>query len=118
MTNLVTRFAAATGLAASVMLGAVSPGAAAPVYSGPVAATGLPVIQAGLFSRAEKRTPQQELQRILQTHFYYGRPIGRSVREAAGPGTTLLRDERIWGEPARCSFVTYRGGRAIVCNAL
>ncbi len=118
MTRFASRLSAATALAMALAFGAVAPTSALNVNAGPVVLSGGSVLQAGLFSRTERRTPQQELQRILRTHYYYGGSVGRSVREAAGPGTTLLRDNRIWGEPARCSFVTYRGGRAIVCDSL
>ncbi len=117
MTKFARCLAATAGLAATLAMGAVAPGMAAPFSPQPVAIAATPVIQAGLFSRTE-RTPQQELQRILKVHYYYGGNVGQSIRAAAGPGTTLLRDERVWGQPAKCSFVTYRGGKAIVCNAL
>lgn len=118
MIKALKRLPAIAGMATALTICAIASATAAPRIASMSMLNVMPVVQAGLFSGKRHRTPQQELQRILKTHYYYGRNVGRSVREAAGPGTTLLRDERVWGQPAKCSFVSYRGGKAIVCDRL
>ncbi len=56
---------------------------------------------------------QKELKRIQKPHFKLGKSISPEVRRAAGAKAVF--DHRSGGVN-RCSFITYRGERAIVCD--
>jgi hypothetical protein len=56
---------------------------------------------------------QKELKRIKRPHFKLGKPISPEVRRAAGAKAVF--DHRTGGV-SRCSYITYRGERAIVCD--
>ena len=66
-------------------------------------------------------TPKQKLDRVLRTHtFRY--PITREIRRAAGNPNMVVLDRRKLSfagtfHTHRCSFITYRGQRAILCES-
>lgn len=63
--------------------------------------------------RSSSAYAQKELKRIQKPHFKLFKPISPEVRRAAGAKAVF--DHRSGGVN-RCSFITYRGERAIVCD--
>ncbi len=63
--------------------------------------------------RSSSTYAQKELKRIQKPHFKLGKPISPGVRRAAGAKAVF--DHRSGGVN-RCSYITYRGERAIVCD--
>ena len=65
-----------------------------------------------------EKTSRDELNRLLTTHIFMGRPLTSEVLAAAN--AERGRDERRIGEPASCSFV-YEGTnrrKFMTCTAL
>lgn len=59
---------------------------------------------------------QEQLQRLLKPHFF-PIPVTRAARAAAGNPDMVVLDRRGRpGEVYRCSFITLRGKRAMVCD--
>ncbi|MEL6751226.1 MAG: hypothetical protein AAFO70_04035 [Pseudomonadota bacterium] len=100
----------ATAAALSIL---ATPAVAINIQPAVVGASHAPVVQAQFLGKGN--TPEQEVRRIFSRHFYQGSFIGTSVRKAAG-ANAVLRDERVIGQFGQCSYVSYRGGKAIVCN--
>ena len=64
-----------------------------------------------------KLSGKQKLQRVLRTHtFRY--PITRDIRAAAGNPNMAVFDHRtgFTGTTYRCSYITYRSQKALVCD--
>ena len=71
--------------------------------------------------RGANLTSKQKLNRVLRPHtFRY--PITREIRRAAGNPNMVVLDRRKLSfagtfHTHRCSFITYRGQRAILCES-
>ncbi len=79
-----------------------------------IAAPALAMERPGNFGR----TPQAELNRLLSTHIFTGRPLQSEVLAVAG--AERGRDTRHFGQPGRCSFV-YEGRarrKVMTCTTL
>jgi len=65
---------------------------------------------------ASKLTGQQQLKRLMRPHtFRY--PVTRAAKAAAGNANMVLFDRRVgFSDVYRCSFITYRSNRAMVCD--
>ncbi len=65
-------------------------------------------------------TPEDyaELERVLRQHIWYGKPITRGVRAAAGDPNLPVVDRRaLWGFTYTCGFqYLTRHQRAMVCD--
>ena len=58
-----------------------------------------------------------ELQKLLKWHIWYGKPITRGVRAAAGdPDMAVFDNRRTRNLTHMCSYIIYRGKRAIRCE--
>ena len=58
-----------------------------------------------------------ELQKLLKWHIWYGKPITRGVRAAAGdPNMAVFDNRRTRNLTHMCSYIIYRGKRAIRCE--
>jgi len=67
---------------------------------------------------ADNERGKRKLKKILKPHIATSRSIGADVREAAGDRNMAVFDRRTTrsGRFAQCSFITYRGKRALTCN--
>ncbi len=76
-------------------------------------------VAATIPSFADNARGERELRKVLKTHNFTGARISPRIREAAGDRSMAVFDNRvgIW-EPAQCSFITYRGKKAMVCDSL
>ncbi len=60
-----------------------------------------------------------ELRNIMKIHNWDGRRITPAIREAAGDRTMAVFDYRMERfSPAQCTYITYRGKRAITCDSI
>ncbi|MGI9364837.1 MAG: hypothetical protein ACR2O8_06615 [Rhizobiaceae bacterium] len=58
-----------------------------------------------------------ELQKLLKWHIWYGKPVTRGVRAAAGdPDMPVFDNRRTRNLTHICSYIIYRGKRAIRCE--
>ncbi len=81
---------------------------------------GAPLTASISVSHADDRLAKarKQLDRILGRHLYRGFPITPDMREAAGDRRMAVFDHRFERfAPATCSFITYRGKRAITCTS-
>ena len=69
--------------------------------------------------RADNARGERELKKLLSQHSFTGARVSPRAREAAGDRSMAVFDNRvgIW-EPAQCSFITYRGKKAMVCDSI
>ncbi len=59
----------------------------------------------------------QHLKQIFRQHVFFGRRFDKRLRAATGDPRIVVFDHRIYGaDGSECSFITYRGKRAIVCD--
>jgi hypothetical protein len=58
-----------------------------------------------------------ELQKILRPHRWRGKGVSRGVRAAAGDPNMAVLERRQIGQMSTCSFITYRGKRAMQCQS-
>lgn len=78
------------------------------------------VTNAAFKNKRAQLNAEQKLQRVLKPH--YGKiTITRAMRAAAGDSTMVVFDRRISSAfsddgPNRCSFLTYKGKRAMLCE--
>jgi hypothetical protein len=80
----------------------------------------LAVVQPALAGRYDNVVPTEEdyrkLDRLLEPHTYYGFPVSRGVRAAAGNPEMIVLDRRRFHSTAECGFRTYRHQRIMECR--
>ena len=79
------------------------------------------VHQVGSRKHRASKSAKAQLQRVLRPHFTKI-PITRAMRAAAGNPNMVVFDRRYGSIFAdsnvhRCSFITYRGQRAMICES-
>lgn len=60
---------------------------------------------------------RKQLQKILRSHTWRGRGVSRGVRAAAGDPNMAVLERRQLGRRSQCTFITYRGKRAMSCSS-
>ena len=84
-----------------------------------VSALILPVVSASAakIPRGARPSDVQHLKDVFRQHVFFGRRFDRRLRAAAGDPNIVVFDHRIYGaDGSQCSYITYRGKRAIVCD--
>ena len=62
-------------------------------------------------------SPQTKLRAVLRSHVYYGLPITRAMRAAAGDLNLTVIDRRQYGRNSRCTYLIQRGRRVMKCDS-
>lgn len=67
---------------------------------------------------AANQSGKKQLERLLKPHFSrFGNPITQKVKNATGDPNIVVFDRRGGGDSVfRCSFITYKGKRAMTCD--
>ncbi len=88
------------------------------ISAGIIAAIMLPAssIAASIPSGA-RASDVEHLNRIFSQHVFFGRRFDKRLRAATGNPNIVVFDHRLRLEDgSQCSYITYRGKRAIVCD--
>ncbi len=76
-----------------------------------------PTAFAGNYSSHARPSDVQHLKKIFRQHVFLGRRFDTRLRAATGNSRIVVFDHRLQGaDGSQCSYITYRGKRAIVCD--
>jgi len=76
-----------------------------------------PAAFAGTYSSQARPSDVQHLKKVFRQHVFLGRRFDTRLRAATGNPRIVVFDHRLWGaDGSQCSYITYRGKRAIVCD--